>query len=444
MKPDLELRRFAADSLINLLRLGGAAVLGLLLSALLARKLGATGKGLYELALLLPMLLQSVLNIGITMSAAYYVAQGDHDLLRATRGSITLSLWLSAAGLVVGSVLVMVAGDVLFPGVPPELLLLSLLLLPLLYLRLHLGAILQGLQDFRAAGLVELVPPLVTTVLVVPLVLVWDGGVTGALVATLAGGLVGAILAVWILYQRLETPVSLVTLQVDRAYWRQMLHYGLRAQVAIIAVYLLLRADIFLLNLWGPGGAASVGLYSVAVLLAERIWTFSTITGQVIMPRIASWQGETERQTLLTLVILRVTVWFGLLICLALLLLGEWFIVLLYGPEFRSAVEPLFWLLPGIFLFNIARVAGPDIAGRGYIGINATISGIAFVLNLGANALLIPRYDMNGAAMATSLAYGFSGVAAVIVFCRISGAHWYQVWLPTADDLALLRRVLGR
>jgi O-antigen/teichoic acid export membrane protein len=440
MRHDLELRRFAADSVINLVRLGGAAVLGLLLSALLARALGTQGKGLYELALVLPLIIQSVFNVGVVMSAAYYVAHGDHDVVTAARGSITLSLWLSAGGLIIGAALVYLAGTALFPGVPSDLLYFSLILLPLLYLRLHLGAVLQGLQDFRSFGLVELTPPFVTLVLIVPLIFVWNGGVVAALAATLVGSAAGCGLALLLLRRRMAAHTPLVTLRLDHTYWRQMIGYGLKAQINLIAVYLLLRMDVLLLNLWGTGGTASVGIYSIAVLLAERIWTFSTITGQIILPRIASWAGDEDRRTQLTLLNTRLIVWFGVLLLAALALLGEWFIVLLYGEAFRAAAEPLLWLLPGIFLFNLARVLGPDIAGRGHIGINAVIAAVAFVINLAANAVLIPRFDYNGAALATSMAYAFLGVASVIAFCRISGAHWWQTWLFTRADLALLQR----
>ena len=440
MRQDLELRRFAADSVINLVRLGGAAALGLLLSALLARGLGTSGKGIYELALVLPLVIQSVFNVGITMSAAYYVARGDHDIVTATRGSITLSLWLSGGGLLIGAALVYLGGAALFPGVPADLLYLSLLLLPLLYLRLHLGAVFQGLQDFRAFGLVELTPPLVAVLLIVPLVLVQDGGAAGALLAIIAGNAVGLALAVLLLRRRMVAPAPLLTLRLGRAYWRQMAGYGMKAQLNIIAVYLLLRVDVFLLNLWGPGGAASVGIYSIAVLLAERIWTFSTITGQVILPRIASWEGDDDRRTRLTLLNARLTFWFGALILLTLALLGEWFIVLLYGEAFRPAAQPLLRLLPGIALFNLARVLGPDIAGRGRIGINAVIATLAFGLNLAANAVLIPTLDYNGAALAASLAYSVLGIASVAAFCRVSGARWWQTWLLTGSDVKLLRQ----
>lgn len=444
MRQDLELRRFAADSAINLVRLGGAAVLGLLLSALLARGLGTNGKGIYELALVLPLVIQSVFNIGVTMSAAYYVARGDHDLVTATRGSITLSLWLSGGGLLVGAALVRLGSAALFPGIPADLLYLSLLLLPLLYLRLHLSAVFQGLQDFRAFGLVELTPPLVSIVLIVPLVFMWDGGVAGALLAAIAGNAAGLALAVLLLRRRIAAPVPLLALRLDRAYWRQIAGYGLKAQLNIIAVYLLLRVDVFLLNLWGPGGAASVGIYSIAVLLAERIWTFSTVTGQVILPRIASWEGDDDRRTQLSLLNARLTFWFGALILVALALLGEWFIVLLYGEAFRPAAQPLLWLLPGIALFNLARVLGPDVAGRGRVGINAAIATAAFAINLAANAALIPALGYNGAALAASLAYSFLGIASVVAFCRVSGARWWQIWLITGSDVALLRQALNR
>src|SRR5438552_2316532 len=68
-------------------------ILGLLNSILLSRWMGATGRGELAAAMLWPVLLIYILNLGLQPTIVYFAAQpgADHSLL------FTNSLWLTAA-----------------------------------------------------------------------------------------------------------------------------------------------------------------------------------------------------------------------------------------------------------------------------------------------------------------------------------------------------------
>ncbi|MBA3867841.1 MAG: oligosaccharide flippase family protein [Anaerolineae bacterium] len=441
MDNNLNLRRFASDSLINFIQIILTVLLGFGISSIVGRTLGTTGKGIYEVAMLLPIMLQWIFNLGITTASTYYVAHGDHDLALATRGNITLSLWISLFGMLVGFLVVYFGSADVFPGVPRPILLLSLAVLPFLYFRGNLNAILQGLQDFRAFSIVELIPSLITFFLLIVFMLTQSVQVADIVLAYLLGNATAVIAVIMILRKRSGTSLPLFSLRIDPTYLKQMMNYGLKSQLNVISIYLLLRVDVLLINLLG-GGAASVGIYSIAVLFADRVWLVSGFTSRIILPRIAASESADANRTELTLMITRYTFWFSLVIAIGLALLGEWVIVLIYGEPFRPAIHALLGILPGVILFNFGVMLGSDIAGRGRPDITATQAGIAFIINLVVNLILIPKYDYVGAALASTLAYAYYGIAHIYIFSRMNGTPWWNVWLPTQKDIIYASKLL--
>jgi O-antigen/teichoic acid export membrane protein len=441
MNNNLNLRSFASDSFINLIQIMVTVLLGFGISSIVGRTLGTEGKGIYEVVILLPIMLQWLFNLGITTASTYYVAHGDHDVAGATRGNITLSFWMSLFGLLIGFLIVYFAGASVFPGIPNLILLLSLAALPFLYFRGNLNAILQGQQDFRAYSLVEIIPSVVTFTLLIGLLLASSVQVVDVVLAYLLGNAIAAVTVIVILKRRSSKFQPLFSLRIDRAYFSQMLNYGLKSQLNIISIYLLLRVDVLLINLVGKG-AASVGIYSIAVLFADRVWLVSGFASRIILPRIAASESADSNRTELSLMITRYTFWFSMLIAIGLAVLGEWIIVLIYGEAFRPAIYALLTILPGVILFNFGVMLSSDISGRGRPDITATQSGIAFIINLVANLILIPKYDYVGAALASSLAYAYYGVVHIYIFSRMNHTHWWEVGIPTKKDIMYASKLL--
>lgn len=439
MRTDLELKRFARDSANNLMRVVGVSVLTIATSILVARGVGVEGRGLYELAHLLPVVISTLFNFGLMLATVYYTAHGDYDVPTIAATNVTLALLLSAAGLAFSALLLVFAGDALFPGVPPALLWLGLLLLPLIYIGQALLPIFQGRQDFRAFNLVQLVPGAAGLALLVVFVWVLNGGVAGVLLAVTLGSLVGLLVSLALLRPHTGPLRRLFALRLNRAYARQALSYGLKIQFSIIMAFLLLRVDVWLLNVIG-GGAQSVGLYGIAVALAERVWTFGGQAAAVILPRVASWESDDDRRTQLTALTARHTFWLSVALALAVLLLGEPVIALLYGEAFRPSAQALALLLPGVVLYNMASVTGSDVAGRGRPLANTIHAVIALAINVIANLVLIPRYDFAGAALASTIAYSYFGLAVLWVFRRLSGARWRDLLLLNGEDFRRLGR----
>lgn len=91
--------------------------------------------------------------------------------------------------------------------------------------------------------------------------------------------------------------------------------------------------------------------------------------------------------------------------CIGLAALSGPFLAVYFGSEYLPSQLPLLLLLPGTLGFAIARPIFSIGQGSGTLRPLIIASSIAAIGNLGLNVLLIPRYGMIGAGIATSIGY---------------------------------------
>jgi O-antigen/teichoic acid export membrane protein len=142
---------------------------------------------------------------------------------------------------------------------------------------------------------------------------------------------------------------------------------------------------------------------------------------------------EAER-TALTTIAARYTFWLGLAGSVLVFLLADWAVVLLYGIEYRPSALALRLLLPGIVTLGMGHVLSNDIAGRGKPEVIAAQSAFAVVLNIFLNLVLIPRLNFPGASIASVISYTAQALLLILTFCRLSSAHWTELFIPTRAD----------
>ncbi|MFN2114698.1 MAG: flippase [Anaerolineae bacterium] len=428
----------ARDSLLNASRQLWQLVLGVLISVLLARGLGADGRGLLALSLLVPSILVTVMSMGVGPATVYGVSRGGQDIQEIVRNNTALSVWLGLVSFGIGLAIILAAGDRLLPGVPTAYLVISLALVPINLQINYLTAVHQGLQDFARLNLAQVVGQLVLLVCVVALVWLRPGGVPGAIASQIIAQCATMITALVLLGSQVELRRSL-TVAVSRDYLRSTLGYGARAHLANVVGFLNYRADMFLLNmLAGPG---VVGVYTIAVSLAERLWIASTSISAVVFPKIAALEGAESARRRLTPVVARHMLWGNLVMAAGAALAAGWLVSVLYSAEFDDSAVALRLLLPGIALLGTARVLYSDLAGRGRPGINSVIASLALLVNIGLNLVLIPRNAIVGVSVATTVSYSLLAALTAVAYVRIAGAPWRELVVPTSADAARLARL---
>ena len=187
----------------------------------------------------------------------------------------------------------------------------------------------------------------------------------------------------------------------DAFVLRAQISYGLKGHIGNMLQFFNYRLDVLLLNYYL--NTTEVGIYSVSTRLAELLWNLPSSVGFVIFPKAAASTPEELQH--FTPRVFRITLAMTAIGAIGLAFLGKPLIRIIYDQAFISAYLPLLALLPGVVLIGGAKVLTNEIAGRGYPHYNSINSGLSLILTLLFDLLLIPRYGMLGAAIASSLSY---------------------------------------
>ena len=104
--------------------------------------------------------------------------------------------------------------------------------------------------------------------------------------------------------------------------------------------------------------------------------------------------------------------------------------------------------MPGIIAASATRVLGSYLFSRGKIIFTTFATFIALGVTIGADLALIPLWGIEGAAVASSIAYTVALVATVYWYRRESGRGIAEALLWRPSDIgyytAALKRALGR
>jgi O-antigen/teichoic acid export membrane protein len=182
---------------------------------------------------------------------------------------------------------------------------------------------------------------------------------------------------------------------------REVVRYGLRAQVGSIILLLNARLDFALVG--GMVGARALGIYAVASRFAELLRLPSLAVNYVLYPAYARRGGATaagEARAMMPRV-----GWIPLAAAVPLGVAATFFIPWLYGEPFRAAITPTYVLLLGLSGSAVSGVITAFLYGDGRPGLNSLAMGAGLVITIALDLLLIPRFGVLGAALASSVAY---------------------------------------
>lgn len=224
---------------------------------------------------------------------------------------------------------------------------------------------------------------------------------------------------------------------------RDLFFYGFMNQLAHIAQLLSFRLSYYLLESFS--GLKSVGVYSNGVSLMEAVWMISGSIALVQYSKIANSTDNIYSQQL-TARLTRYGLWASLLAIIPLVLLPSGFYVFLFGPGFSAVNQVMWWLAPGVLVFNYALVTGHYFSGTGKYYVNALASAAGLLVTIGLALWLIPRYSFRGAAITASISYFATSAVVLIWFLKESGLRLREL-IPLFSDLKellhLFKETLG-
>jgi O-antigen/teichoic acid export membrane protein len=215
--------------------------------------------------------------------------------------------------------------------------------------------------------------------------------------------------------------------------WPVLFRQGALVQGANLMQLLNYRFTYWLLD------SVTLGVFSVAVQLAEGAWLAPKSLGTVLYARVSN-TDDVHRQRDLTLTILKASLAFSVAVTAVLLVVPDGVIRWAFGPEIGGLTPVIAILAPGIIAMSASQAFSHFFSGTGRNQHNVIGSALGLVLTVVLGFVLIPKYGLLGAAGTATAAYVANGLYQATVFARITATHWVQ-WLPRAADVDRFRKL---
>jgi O-antigen/teichoic acid export membrane protein len=401
-------------------------LLMLLTSVLLARWMGVENYGVYVTAMALALLLTVPTGLGLpTLVIRLLASYRVHDQWGLMRGLLIRgNQAVLCASLLTAAIAASVIWLLSFHFSPDKLasFSLALVLIPLVSLGAMRSAALRGLHHVILGQLPESV---IMPALFLGLSGAWwmvngDGAlspqmaIAARVIATGAAFLVGALL----LMRRIPAPVRHAAPQYELRRWTQStLPLLFIASINIV----MMQTDVLMLA--SLRGSESAGIYQAATRGAELVAFSLVIVNMAIQPSIARLfaSGDMIRLQRMATLSARAAVAMALPLALVMIFWGEPIMRSVFGEAFGRGAIALA-ILSTAQLVN--AFTGPansllDMTGHQDDTLKAMIAGV--LANVVLNALLIPRWDIAGAATATGTSLILWNVLLVVLVHRRLG-----------------------
>jgi len=420
------------------------AALGLVSAVIVARALGPAGRGLLALALFIPAIVATFCRFGQDTVNSVFAGLYKDRRAHLFQQSILVTLCSAVIGWIVVSAyffwLPIPRGE--FADIPANMIRLSVFVVPVSVLQALMITLVRGTGRITAAAILGVVHR-GCLLAAVAVLLGWFGrGIETALLIMVCAPLVPSLLAMWVVRKE----VSLRPSAFSRETFWKALRMGALVSLATVAGFLIYRLDQGMLAYMVS--AEEVGVYVIAVGLAERLKMLPGSVATAFLPRLANELGTRQAQVP---AVFRATVVLSGIAMLGAGLLGIPIIYFVFGAEYRGAIPSFLILLPGVAALGGASILASDILAREKpkysVWVGYTMLGLNVVLNLA----LIPLIGIAGAATASTLCYGGACGMRMVYYRRESGVairelipRWGDVRFVWTNGLGYARQVLGQ
>ena len=214
------------------------------------------------------------------------------------------------------------------------------------------------------------------------------------------------------------------------ADWKLFFSYSLITFVTNCIQFLAYRVDYWMVDHFS--GQNKLGIYSVAVKLVQLFWIIPLFFAGILFPATAGKKKQFNEHGMLALI--RVMNVFNIAVAVISFFVTGWLIPVFFGKEYAESIMPFKWLLPGIVLFCNTTILAAYFAGKNLIKINLLGSFICFGIILILDLLLIPVYNIKGAALASSIGYGVTTIYFIWMFLKSSPYKLTDIFAINKND----------
>lgn len=394
----VHLKRLSSQTLIYGLGDAVTRVAGLILLPIYTRFLTPDDYGRLAIAVLFSTIVALILDFGQrTALFRFYFDSEDPDARRRLTGTVLLFLLIAAAAILLPLILFF---DRIGPLLVTDASLIPLIQITLVGTFFDVGstvpfAIFRAKQYAAQYAGLSFARFLISVALNITAIVILKWGVVGLIYANLATSVLFFVICLVLTMREIQWTIQLSLL-------KQLLRFGLPLVPAGLAYWALNLSDRFFLQKYT--GLSQVGLYSISYVIAGILHMIMGWFNTAYIPYGYSIAKDSDardvyaRATLYSITLL-------MLIGLGLSLFAREALVLLTPPAYHGAARIVPFIVLSYIFFEMYYLFSLALDLTRKTGYYSLIIGAVAIINLFLNLILIPRFGMLGAALATMLSY---------------------------------------
>ena len=392
-------------------------------SVIVARCLGPEGTGTLAVINVTVALALQLASAGLPSATTYFVARDRNALASVWISGIVFSL---AVGVLIAIGLIAVASvrPNLFNGVSPRLLAIVAVSIPFQLLTLLGLNLLLAIDRIRLMNSLDALSSTFVFINTIVVLVIWRRNLTVLVSFNTAAAIVLAALLLWFVSRLSLRQQVKAARPRGLSVLKQMLGYGLKFYVSIVAGFVIFRADLLIVNRFR--GAQAAGVYAIATQFSLLLIMFPGVIASLLFPRVASHQDETAAYAV---EVTRHTSFIMMIVCVA-AAAASFALPVVYGARFGDATIQFLIMLPGIFLISLESVLVQHFTGTGLPAIIPVFWIITMLVNLGLNLALVPVWGARAAAINSTVSYTLIFVLVTAYFCRRTGHNPLLIFSP--------------
>lgn len=399
--------KFLKDLMSVALSKAGVIGFGLGKAVILSRWLGPEQTGTITALSVFPMLFMSIGSLGVRQSTTYLLGRNLYDESTIKRSLVHIWFLSTVFSMCLCYILIR---NFSHAGHNTWLVLLAIAPIPFNLFNTYNSGIFLGKNNIKTFNRINWLPSFVILLLTALLVIAFHYGITGGMVAAIAGPLVMSGI---LLFK--NKFIQSFSLTVHSRSIKSLLSLGLVYALSLLVINLNYRICIFLMdNLSTP---RELGIYSRGAQLMEYLWEIPMLLSTIVFSGSATAKDDRVfSEKVVTLLRISVLIVAGMSIVL--FVFSKYIILFLFGQAFEASSRVQQILLPGVVLLTIFKVLNMDLAGKGkpWVAIKAMIPSL--IINVLLNVLWIPQYGANGSAMAATISYSVAACLFLFFYAR--------------------------
>lgn len=211
--------------------------------------------------------------------------------------------------------------------------------------------------------------------------------------------------------------------------------FGFIPMITLFLMTINYRIDILMLEKTPSISLSQIGIYSVGVALAEKVWLIPDAIKDILLSKLCNGKSEQEVSR-----VIRLNLVISLFVIIFVAIISKYFVLLVYGDEYQGADLITVIILVGTIGMIFYKMVYSYNISLGKRFANLLFLGAAALANIIGNIFLIPMWGIYGAALTSVVSYSVCGFLFLFHFHYTSKISFFKILFVQKEDILMIKQ----